>query len=245
MEQFKNGTFTRSKSPLLLAGALIMLLAIAGLVWQQHTIANLNDELSKLKKTQLPQQQYAGYEDCSNNGGVLLNTVNGQFSACLSGSDEQTAERPQYLAFLQYSSQNLPRLEENKVNQSGKNIILSGAASNELTQFLENSYSGCEIGSSDASIFAPAYLKIKSEVQNRYALINYGCADDHIIDKTFSIAIKLADGWRWISTTNNMNEQGVPSCLVVDMFKISKLLTPKCYENTGYNNGSLKDVTYL
>lgn len=229
----------------------IILVGFLGMIFmskylsQSNQISELNNQVSELEKTQLPKKQFASYEDCNANQGVMMNTINAQFSACLGGSQDKFGELPQPQAFLQYSAQNLPRLEENKVNKSGKNkLVAASPASASLTQFLENSYTGCEIGSSDNSKFSPGYFKLKKEVQNRFALVGYECSDGKALDNTFSIAINLADGWRWISTTNNINDKGQPSCLVVDLFKISKDLAPKCFENTGFNNGKLKDVTY-
>jgi hypothetical protein len=207
----------KNKLPLLLVGAFLILLAIAGFVWQQNKINKLNNEVAELKKTQLPQKRYSSYEDCIKNDGVLLNTINGQFDACLGGDEDESGELPQHQAFLQYHAQNLPRLED-KTRVDGD--------PNSLNDFVKAS-TGC-----------PG--KIVNELPNRFAIVT--CTDQK---DTYSLAIKLADGWRWISTTNNMNEKGQPSCLVVDMFKVSKEITPKCFENTGYNNGTLKDVKYL
>lgn len=213
--EIKTGTVT-NKYPLLLAGAFLILVAVVGILWQQNKINNLRKEISQLKKTQLPQSKFANYEDCINNGGVLLNTINGQFDACLGGNEDETGELPQHQAFLQYSAQNLPRLEEKtKVNGDP----------NSLADFVKSS-TGCP-------------SKVEKELKNRFAIIS--CTDQKSI---YSLAIMLADGWRYISTTNNMNEKGQPSCLIVDMFKVSKDLVPKCFENTGYNNGKLKEVVY-
>lgn len=79
------------------------------------------------------------------------------------------------------------------------------------------------------------------EVPGRYAQMNNGC-DGANNDKSYIIAMKLADGWSLISPSNHINEQGVPSCLLVDVFKISKSLNDSCFENTGFNNANHRKV---
>jgi len=212
----------RNKKPLLATLLIVVLVGMVGYgvyVWQQNQVSELNQEVATLKKTQLPQQKYKSYEDCSNNGGVILNTINGQFDACLGGNEDDTGELPQHQAFLQYSAQNLPRLGD---------IIKVDGDPNNLTDFIKasNSSDGCP-------------TKLVKEVKDRFAIVT--CTDQKDI---YDIAIKLSDGWRYIVTTNNMNEKAQPSCLVVDMFKVSKEISPTCFENTGYNNGKTKKVTY-
>jgi hypothetical protein len=82
-------------------------------------------------------------------------------------------------------------------------------------------------------------------VHERFALLNYGCTNDpNALKGAYDIiAMKMGDGWVQLSPTNNFNSNNVPSCLIVDMFKISKSLTPQCYQNTGYNDNSLRKVT--
>jgi hypothetical protein len=111
--------------------------------------------------------------------------------------------------------------------------------------FLKHDETGCEIGQQAGSSAARGYYKILKEVSNRFALLNYGClSDPGALQGNYDIvAMKLGDGWALLSPTNNFNGS-TPSCLMVDTFKISKTLTPKCFENTGYNNGALKDVVY-
>lgn len=235
----------KSKTGIIVIALLVLAALLAGGVymWRQTQVKKLQDQVSTLEKTQLPQKQYESYEDCIANNAPPLNTINGQFNACLGGNTDESGDLPQYQAFLQYSAQNLPRLLEDKVNESGdKNVILEGAtASADLTTFLESEYAGCGANSADEAKFEPAYITVVKEVPGRFALTMGGCSKN---DEYYSISIKLADGWRGISTTNNMDEEGLPSCLVVDMFKISKKLTKQCFENTGYNNGTLKDVIY-
>ena len=170
------------KKPLLVTLLIVVLLVAVGYgvyAWQQSQVSKLNQEVANLKRTQLPQQKYSSYEDCTSNGGVILNTINGQFDACLGGNEDDTGELPQHQAFLQYSAQNLPRLED---------IIKVDGDPNNLSDFIK---------SSDSSGGCPTKL---------------------------------------------VKEQ--PSCLVVDMFKVSKDLSPVCIENTGYNNGKTKEVIY-
>lgn len=210
----------KSKNKLLAAlGGILLIIfgAFMGYVWQGREITALQKEVTSLKSTQLPQQKFSSFEDCTNNGGTILITINVQFNGCLGGNLDEVGDLPQHQAFMQYSAQNLPRL--------GEKIRVSGDPDN-LKDFI-NSSEGCE-------------AELIKEVKDRFALVK--CTDQRGV---YDVAIKLSDGWRYISTTNNMNEKGQPSCLVVDMFKVSKELTPKCYENTGYNNDSLKDVTYL
>jgi hypothetical protein len=106
-----------------------------------------------------------------------------------------------------------------------------------LIEFLKYDDTGCGNGQ--------GYYRILKEVPNRFALLDYGCSTDKsaLAGDYSIIALKLSDGWRLLSPTNNFDGT-TPSCLLVDMFKISKSLTPKCFENTGFNNGSLKTVSY-
>jgi hypothetical protein len=205
--------------------ALIFLALGSGLCYWQYN--KMNDQIAQLKRSQLPTRKFSSYEDCINNGGVDLWTINVQFSGCLGGEEFPEYSRDegyvyQAQAFMQYSAQNLPRLIDKPAIEGDPHS---------LADFLKTDDADCE-------------TKLVKEVPGRFALTNYLCAHDAVDDKNYRIAIKLGDGWRYISTTNAMNEDGVPSCLVVDMFKVSKRLTSKCYENTGYNNGFLKTVVH-
>jgi hypothetical protein len=229
---------TKKSNNLLIYVAVVLLLGLSGVVylWQHNKVAGLNKEVAALKATQLPQKKYSSYKDCTNNGGVILNTINGQFNACLGGNEDESGELPQYQAFLQYSSQNLPRITERKISKTENRVDNTSNHSADLVAFLKQDYTGCKQG----------YYKIIQEVTNRYALLNYGCAQDKsaLKGRYHIIAMKLGDGWVLLSPTNNMDEKGQPSCLLQDMFRISKELAPKCFENTGYDNGKLKERNY-
>lgn len=231
----------------LLALVVVLLLAIpvgAAFLRQQETVREQSEEIALLKEAQLPAKQYQSYEDCTQNGGKALATVNGQFSACLGGAAKDSEE---YQAFLQYSAQELPRINERKASKTENRVDVDAnvPASAELVAFLKQDYTGCENDGADGK--GQGYYKVLKELPNRFALLNYGCVEDKsaLEGKNHIIAMKLGDGWSLLSPTNNMNDDGVPSCLLVDMFKISRDLTAKCYENTGYNNGRIKDVTHL
>lgn len=173
---------------------------------------------------QKPLQSFANYDQCAAGGGRLLN---GDIAACLAGSDQ---------LFLQYSAQNLPRMLERKKAATENNVENIAEQSADLIDFLKQDQTGCEVG----------YYKILKEVPGRFALMNYGCDnyDEQAKASAFIVGMKLADGWVLLSPTNHMNKNGMPSCLLADMFTISKELNDQCFENTGYNNGSLRAVTY-
>lgn len=178
-------------------------------------VINRNADNSRVEK-------FSSYDDCVKNGGKMLEAY---FSAC---TDNKRL-------YLQYSAQNLPRLEERKKSEKDNKVEYSGNYSSDLISFLRQDFSGCD---------TTGYYKILKEVTGKFAQMNYGCVGANN-DKTYIIAIKLADGWSLISPTNHINEQGIPSCLMVDMFKISKSLSDTCYENTGFNNGTLRKVEYF
>lgn len=229
----------KSNNLLFLAVAFLILVALVSLLaWQQNKVSSLNKEVAALKETQIPQNKFESYEDCTNNGGAILNTINGQFNACLGGNEDRSGELPQYQAFLQYSAQNLPRITESKKTENENKVTSRSQHSQDLIEFLRFDDSGCE---------PRGEYEIVKEVPERFAFMKYGCDKDGQVQSDNPptiIAMKLADGWATLSPTNNMDDKGRPSCLLVDMFKISKDLVLKCFENTGYNNGNLKDVVY-
>jgi hypothetical protein len=172
----------------------------------------------------LDTKQFTSYDDCVKNGGVTGHT---DISACIGSNDQ---------LFLQYSAQNLPRLSERKANTTPNTVVAEGDYSADLVAFLKQDYTGCK---------PTGYYKVLKEVKNRFALMDYGCdsaGQSHEGDAKI-IAIKLADGWVLISPTNNMRG-ATPSCLLVDMFKVSKKLSAQCFESTGYNDGTLRNVSY-
>lgn len=228
---------SNKKSNKLIYLVIVLLVALTGFVylWQHKKVNDLNKQVSSLEETQLPQKQFSSIEDCNQNGGVPLSTINGEFNACLGGKEEGGDS---YQAFLQYSAQNLPRIDENATSTSKleNRVDNTTGHSSDLVTFLKQNDTGCEQG----------YYKILKEVPNRFALLNYGCTNDKLAleGKYFIIAMRLGDGWAFLSPTNNMDDKGRPSCLLQDMFKISKDLAPKCFENTGYDNGKLKARNY-
>lgn len=163
-------------------------------------------------------KQFTSYDDCIANGGNFIGQQPG--NACINGGDQ---------LFLQYSAQNLPRLTESKKARKDNVVEKSVAASADLVSFLKHDETGCETG----------YYKIIKEVKNRFALLTYGC------DKPDAsmIAMKLSNGWTLISPTNHMRD-GAPSCLLADMFRVSSKLVNKCFENTGYNDGTLRGIKH-
>lgn len=217
---------------------------LASLVFalQATRISALRREINDLEKNQLPSHTYESYEDCQVNGGFSLTTISGQFNACLGGSTEESGDS--YQAFLQYSAQNLPRINERRESDIDNLVegIENGSA--ELATFLQRNYTGCEIGATEGE--GQGYYNIVKEIPNRFALVQDGCANDPAAREGAYriVAMKLGDGWSLLSPTNNFNEEGVPSCLMVDMFKLSRELFTECFENTGYNNGAYKKVTH-
>ena len=156
---------------------LVVVMAVAGVGsvywWQHEQVEDLNNQVAKLKQTQLPQKQFTSIEDCYKNGGKSLYTLNGQFSACLGGKVEDGED---YQAFLQYSAQNLPRINERKISKTDNQVVSSDGHSADLVAFLKRDYTGCEIGQSEDSV--KGYYRILKEVSSRYALLNYGCTND-------------------------------------------------------------------
>lgn len=209
---------------------IIALLAmLAGVLYVWHPAKTITN--------QLPQKQYDSYEDCVNNGGILLVTINAQFDGCLGGDLDETGEIPQHQAFLQYSAKNLPNISERKTSDTENRVSNTENYSADLVNFLKNDASGCD---------PRGEYEIIDEVPDRFALMKYGCDGDGQVQSDSPptiIAIKLADGWSFISPTNNM-EDGVPSCLLQDIFKVSKELAPTCFENTGHDNYSLSKRNY-
>lgn len=221
----------------------IAILVIAGFTggyfFHKQEVDRLATKISNLEKTQLPQKQFKSYEECmgNDNGGIPLNTENGSFNACLGGNQDDTGEIPQHQAILQYSAQDLPRITGSTITKTKSMVTADGNYSADLIKFLEQNNEGCDTRSE---------YKLIKEVKDRFALLRYGCDGDGQVasnNPPAMVAMKLSTGWSLLSPTNNM-QGDMPSCLLVDMFRISKQLSAKCFENTGYNNGDLKMVTY-
>ena len=204
-----------------------LLAAVLGFTYYRYSqkLDDKQNQIEQLEMSQLPTQNFTSYEDCLENGGVYLWTINVQFNGCAGGEAfPEYRNEDGYIyqanAFFQYSAQNLPRLLD---------PVTTDEDLTDLDTYLS------------AGLPSDCTYKIHKLVTDRFVLTDYTCTGD---EQYRSLAIKLADGWRGISTTNNMNKGNDLSCLVVDMFKVSKELVSQCYENTGYNNDSLKDVTY-
>ncbi|HTH72520.1 MAG TPA: hypothetical protein VL737_04140 [Candidatus Pristimantibacillus sp.] len=172
------------------------------------------------------------YNACVKNGGHATSYDGAiQFDACLNGSNQLS---------LQYSAQNMPRISEHKIASAQNHVVYGAVDPADLVSFLQKDETGC---SNSGTV---GYYKILKVVPNRFAEMSYGC-DNYTAqqkDSAYIIGMRLGNDWALISPTNNMNEQGVPSCLLVDMFRISKSLSGQCYQNTGYGDGSLRPVTY-
>lgn len=167
------------------------------------------------------------YSSCVSKGGQQLSYDNAvQFSACRNATD----------LFLQYSAQDMPRLTDEKTQSKANAVIADKGASSSLVDFLKYDYTGCPDGK--------GYYKVLREVPERFAEMSYGCgASVPAGGQSYIIAMYVGAKWTFISPTNNMDND-MPSCLLVDMFRISKDLTAQCYQNTGYNDGSLRAVEY-
>lgn len=219
---------------------IIVIIGLTGLVlYQQQKISESNQKITGLNKKQLPTNLYKSYDDCISNGGIMLDTINAQFNGCLGGDKDESGQLPQHQAFLQYSAQNLPRIMARNESTIGSKVTAKNTISRDLVEFLAKDGS-CAPSKGE--------FEVIKEVTNRFALMKYGCEGGGQVQSNSSptiIGMKLADGWVLISPTNNMDDEGRPSCLLVDMFKISKELSPKCFENTGFNNGELKEVVHL
>lgn len=175
--------------------------------------------------TRLPHRirTFTGYTDCTAHGGQLLSYDSAiQFSACRSNAN----------LYLQYSAQDMPRLTAEKTQSTTNTVIADTDVSAGLVNFLKYDYTGCDGGK--------GYYKVLKEVPDRFAMMDYGCGTDGGQE---IIAMNVGGKWTFISPTNNM-QAATPSCLLVDMFKISKQLSSQCYQNTGYSDGSLRAVDY-
>jgi hypothetical protein len=223
----KSRALGRLLTYLLLTAAVLLIGATY--IWQHKQVTDLGKQVSVIKNTQLPQKKFSDIDDCINNGGVDVQTINAQFEACLGGPGDSGNE-----VFLRYSAQNLPRLEEQKTVSAANQVVADGNISASLIGFLKHDDGGCA-----------SYFKVLKEVPERFAEMNTGCGKyDSKKTQSFVIAMKLGNGWALISPTNNINAKGVPSCLMVDMFKISKFLASECFETTGFDNGTLKARSY-
>lgn len=211
---------------------VICLVALAAITFGYYTQRRT---IVRLQAQQIPDRLFDNYDQCVSEGGLILNTT---LSACMGGNLLEDGELPHYQAFMQYSAQNLPRINERKTSDTENRVDNTEGFSADLVAFLRRDFTGCETG----------YYKIIKEVKDRFALLNYGCAEDEaaLAGEYHMIAMKLGDGWSLLSPTGNFNDEGegVPSCLLTDMFKISQELTPKCFENTGYNDGTIRDVPH-
>lgn len=204
-------------------------------IWQHDKVNDLQKQVVELQQHQMPSQQYTSYDTCVNNGGIELNTINGEFDECLEGNNQ---------VIMQYSAQNLPRIDNDGTTTVANVVKYATGTSTDLVSYLTFDDEGCSIGQPSGTD-TRGYYKVIREVPNRYALLNYGCMSDPDALKGdyYIIAMKLANGWVLLSPTNNMSNNGTPSCLLVDIFKISRSLSGQCFQNTGYDNGSLRAVT--
>lgn len=194
-----------------------------------------------MQTAELPIKTFANYNNCVDYGGDNLSTINGQFNACLEGNKQ---------VILQYSSQNLPQITSNSTTTLQNDVTVNEEKNNftptsDLISYLTNNQEGCYQGSTSSSGLVKGYYRVIKETAD-FALLNYGCINDtHATsNKYFMIAVKLASGWVEISPTNNFNSQGVPSCLMMDMYKISSQISSTCFQDTGYNNNSIRTVNY-
>jgi hypothetical protein len=82
------------------------------------------------------------------------------------------------------------------------------------------------------------YFKIIAYDSDQFAEMEYGCSakgSNAAISPSnaFILAKKVNDGWSLINPTNqwlSINGQDLPSCTMVNDNKVSKLVTPQCWE---------------
>jgi hypothetical protein len=175
------------------------------------------------------------WNGCVTKGGLWVMTVNAGFNACLEGGKQ---------VLLQYSSQNLPQITTNRTTTTPNIVVSDSSDTSDLVSYLTYSYSGCSIGEAPGTNLT-GYYKIVKEIPTSWALLNFGCSGYTQTEKddAFIVAMKLSSGWVQLSPSDGFLPDGTPSCLLVDMYKIPQSLTPQCFQNTGYNNGSLRKVT--
>lgn len=213
-----------SLAELLIVGAVLAVLGSLGWLMYAH------DHSQQIHSV------YSSYADCVSHGGQPLQYDDAiQFDACKGTSSN---------LYLQYSAQNLPRIDENRTTTTPNVIASAVSASSDLVSYLTYNYTGCDIGQ-PANSGATGYYKIIKEIPSGWALLQYGCSSrsSSSANNAYMIAMKLSSGWVELSPTNNFLPNGTPSCLLVDMFNVPGSLTSQCYQNTGYDDGSLRSVT--
>lgn len=100
------------------------------------------------------------------------------------------------------------------------------AAPGDLVSMLEYDNGGCDV---DGWKSSKAAFEIISVVNDSLAKLKYGCEADMPLS-AFMLVIKQDGQWKQISPTNQFTEEGVPSCAMVNTFKITSKLEPECFK---------------
>jgi hypothetical protein len=100
------------------------------------------------------------------------------------------------------------------------------------------------------------YFKVISQVNDQFAKMQYGCSAKNSTtplgtSPAYILAKKTDGKWSLISPTNQwlpINGQDVPSCIMVNTNKVSKLITPQCWQGVVLNSSDSfnpNDVTVM
>jgi hypothetical protein len=112
------------------------------------------------------------------------------------------------------------------------NVVEDSANSpTDLIAFLGANNTQCYKGNQDG------YFKVVAQANDQFAKMQYGCAAKGSStpqgpSPTYILARKTNNEWSTISPTNQwltVNGQELPSCTMVNSNKVSKLVTPECW----------------
>jgi hypothetical protein len=135
--------------------------------------------------------------------------------------------------------QALPNIVEDSASSPADLIAFLGA---DNTQCYKNDGSG--------------YYKVVAQARDQFAKMQYGCtakagSTPLGSSPSFILAKKTNNKWSLISPTNQwqpINGQDLPSCNMVNGSKVSKLVTPQCWNepsSTRSGTSSLKDLSVV
>ncbi len=94
------------------------------------------------------------------------------------------------------------------------------------------------------------YYKVVAQVNDQFAKMQYGCTTKNGTTSlgsspAYILAKKMNDTWSLISPTNQwlpVNGQGLPSCSMVNDNKVSKIVTPQCWQEPALTSPSISNL---
>jgi hypothetical protein len=115
-------------------------------------------------------------------------------------------------------------------NLSPATIENASLAPIELVHYLQKDNASC-VNNSPSNKQGQVVYKIIKVTDNKYARMMYGCGATN----ANILAENSREGWRLINPTNMFTDDGVPACSMINAFKISSSLEPKCanFTNSG------------